>query len=248
MTAALIPGLDTDLGGTGLDMGPAPRWIKSNAKTFHLVHPEYLRSPHTASEMSAVVTQNGEPLVMAGETQTVGGVPVWRRYALAHAVNGKAEMLSQDDFVRLERRVFEDSFLLRGEKLEADADKRYIPNVRTFVSVKLDVMQPGRICPLGTHLEKQAVKQGVQAYDATSDSFVDRQVNEAEMRLKEEIAAKDARLEALEATVAKLAGQKPAAKAKHEMTKAKCGAEVKAAYLKAHERFCKKGCSDAVVA
>ena len=241
MSAALIP----DLQGTGLDAGPAPVWIKSNAKTFHLVHPEYLRSPHTAAEMSAVVTQNGEPIVMGGETQTVGGVPPWRRFAIQHAVNGKAEILSQDDFVRAERRIFEDSFRLRGEKLESDPDKRYIPNVRAFVSVKLDVMQPGRICPLGTHLEKQAVKQGPQAYDASNDRFIDRQVNEAEERMKAEIAAKDERLEALEAVVAKLAGQTPTPKpAPAALVTAKCGKEVNAKYLKNHERFCKKGCAD----
>lgn len=243
MSAQLIPDLGGD--GTGLDAGPRPVWIQgASKKAFHFVDPRYLARAHTAAEMSAVVTFHGEPITQGGETLTVGLVPPWRRYAVGPVVDGKAELLSQDDFAREDRAVYENSFRYRGERVD-DPDKRFIPSVRTFVMVKRDHMNPGRICPLGTHIGPQEVVKGAKAYDPANDRMVDRQVNEAEERLRSEIESKDARLAALEAQVQALVGKKPApAEDEPEMVMARCGREVKKMYLSQHVNKCKKGCGN----
>lgn len=249
--ASAIP----DLQGTGLDAGPRPVWIKKHEsdKAPHLVHPRYLMRAHTREELAAVVTQNGVPIEQNGETLTIGIVPAWCRYAIGPVVGGKAELLSQDDFTREHEIVYMASFQLLGQRPD-DKDKRYIPNVRAFVSVKADPFRPGRTCPLGTHLAKESPKEGKLVYDATRDAFTDRKANEVEERLRAELTEKTARLDALEAKVNQLVGREveaPRAAVKAaapDKVTAKCGKEVDPRYIKQHARMCKKGCRDAAAA
>jgi hypothetical protein len=239
--AQVIP----DLGGTGLDADVKPVWVTEGPKRVHLVHPEYLKRAHTAADLAAVVTQNGEPIVQSGETLTVGLVPPWRRYAIGPVLDGKAEVLAQHVFEAEHRRVYEDSFRFRGERLD-DPDKRYVPAVREFVSWKKDVRNEGRLCPLGTHMEKQEPKRGAVAYDPAKDEFTDPRVDAVRQTMEAQLAEERRRREELEAKVNALVGRAPAKppkpKREREMVTAPCGKEVAAPYLKAHKQFCKSGC------
>jgi hypothetical protein len=268
MAAALIP----DLQGTGLDTGPQPVWIKTSAKVSVLVHPSYLMRAHTKEDLTAVVTQFGVPIVQSGETLTVGLVPPWHRFAVGPVIDGKAEILSQDDFVREDERNYVDTFRFKGERID-DKDKRYIPNVRAFVSQKIDTRASGgypRLCPLGTHMLAEKPKAGAVVYDPAKDTVTPRQVDEVRQAFAAENAEKDRRLAELEAKVNELVGRKvdPAAAnagtltdvrtvfdnfktvrdkpAKPQAT-SKCGAWTgDATRLNSHVRFCKKGCKPEV--
>lgn len=239
MAASQMP----DLSGTGIQAELRPVWIQgASKKQNHLVHPLYLANAHTKDEMDAVVVEDGRPVVQGGETLTVGLVPPWRRYAIKRADGGRAELLPQPDFERLEERVYLDTFRFLGASPD-DHSKRPVPNVRTFVSWKIDPMNAGRICPLGTYTKPQTAIIPEKAYDAVNDRMVDRQSNAALEAAEKALAEKDARLTALEAQMAKLTGTKVSAP-KSERTTAKCGKEVDPKYLKQHARFCKKGCQD----
>jgi hypothetical protein len=232
-----------DLAGTGLDLDIRPVWIEgASSKQKFLVHPNYLRNAHTKADMSAVVTFHGEPIAQSGETLTVGLVPPWRRFAVGPVQDGKAEVLPQQEFERLDEFLYMESFRLRGERPD-DHSKRFVPNVVNFVKVKIDPMQKGRICPLGTHTTPQKAIVTDKAYDSKLDRMVDRQSDEAAERHRAELAEKDERLSKLEATVNALVGKtvKPANLEAARVT-AKCGKTVDPKYLKNHERFCKKGC------
>lgn len=201
--------LAPDLQGTGLDTGPAPVWIVEDRETFkkrvHLVHPDYLRRAHTAADLSAIVTQDGEPITQAGETLTIGLVPPWRRYAIGPVVGGRAELLRQDEFERENAKVYIDSFRFRRERPD-DEKLRAVPNVREFVSWKIDLQNPGRICPLGTHMEKQEPIRGAQAYDPARDEFSTAQTAAVRADLEEQLAEERRKREELEAKVNALAG------------------------------------------
>lgn len=238
--ATMIP----DLSGTGIQAELRPVWIQgASKKQNHLVHPMYLARAHTAPEMAAVVTQNGDAIVQGGETLTVGLVPPWRRYAIGPVVNGRAELFPQPEFERLEERIYLDTFRFLGASPD-DHAKRPIPNVRTFVSWKIDPMNAGRICPLGTYTAPQKAIIAPVAYDALNDRMVDRQSNAALEAAEAALAEKDARLTALEAKMAKLTGTKTAAKVAPARATAKCGKDIDARYMSRHVQMCKKGCTD----
>jgi hypothetical protein len=239
-----------DLAGTGLDLDIRPVWIEgASPKQRFLVHPNYLRNAHTKADMSAVVTFHGEPISQMGETLTIGLIPPWRRFAVGPVIDGKAEVLTQQEFERMDEFLYLESFRLRGERPD-DHSKRFVPNVVNFVKVKLDPMQKGRICPLGTNTVPQKPIIAEKAYDAALDRMVDRATDETTERMRAELAEKDARLAKLEATVNALVGKaEPAKKAKAakpaaETVTSQCGEWTgKPGHLRLHVKHCKKGCA-----
>lgn len=244
MSAEMIP----DLEGTGLETGPKPVWIQEGPKRVHLVHPDYLKRAHTASDMNAVVTFGGQPIRANGEVLTIGMMLPWRRYAVGPVVNGEAEVLPQHDFEREHEKVYIDSFRFRGERVD-DPKVRPIPSVREFVAWKKDPRFPGRICPLGTYTEKQEPIKGAQAYDPLKDEMYDKRAADVQSAIDAQLAEKDKQLAALEAKVNLLAGMvqdKPSKPKKEvEQVTAPCGTWTGAANrLHAHQRFCRSGCKE----
>lgn len=239
-----------DLSGTGIDAGPRPVWIPRwrGDKSPRLVSPRYLLRAHRNEELKAVVTHNGEPIVANGEVLTVELVPPWRRYAIGPAVDGRAELLDQRTFEREEELNYLEYFTLRGERPD-DSSKRYIPNVKTFVSWKIDTMRAGFECPLGTYIGPQAVKEGEKQYDAVNDKLVSKQVDETIERMRAEIADRDERMARLEAMIEKMSGVKVAEKSAPPLrVSAKCGKEIDPRYMSQHIRMCKKGCREEHIA
>lgn len=121
-----------------------------------LLVPSFYRQPgreHPESAFSAVVTKNGEPISVHGDTLTVGKCPPEYRWAIGPAEDGKAEVLDQRTFEELHRLWYEETYLAKGAKDAGDPNLRPIPRSERFVSWKVDPVDESKLVPLGTGMQ-----------------------------------------------------------------------------------------------
>ena len=108
----------------------------------------------------ALVTDHGMPIA-AGNDQTrevlrIGMVPPTRRYAIGLVVEGRAELLPQHEFEKLDMLRYEQEIRWKsqGKASPVAPTLRYIPTPRVFVSWKEHPTE-NKFVPLGFPLTRQ---------------------------------------------------------------------------------------------
>lgn len=189
----------------------------------------------------AIVTFEGIPISVNGETLTIGLMPPERRFAVQRTGQDglTAEVYPQDVFANRHRMWWEQELLFKNSR-PTDPTKWPVPHVRNFVAFKIRGHDQA-LWPLGMPCERELPKQSQQVYDAKADRMMSRQEWEQSV---EDLKAKH---DELEKTLEKrLANAKDRADTLAAVDAAKsfsapCGATIKAeAYLPQHRRFCKQ--------
>lgn len=210
--------------------------------------PRFYQASQHDGQLDAKVAYDGMPIVMGGETLTLGLVPPERRWAIGPAQDGWAHCLDQKQFDELciLWKQQEISFKSQGKEVLDFPHLEPRPNVRDFVAWKVHATDPTKLIRLGMPHQRQVVRQGTHVYDPETDTQMTRDEWAAREKAKMAKPSADAeRIAALEAKIAELTGGasvkaleiKPAAKVAHKEL-APCGKEVQR--LDAHMRFCKK--------
>lgn len=234
-----------------------PSDIRQDAQPYYIqerdaIIPRFYQASLHEGKYDAKVTYDGMPIVIGGETLTIGLVPPERRWAIGEVEDGWAKCIDQRTFdeLCLLWKQQEVSFKSQGKEVLDFPHLEPRPNVRDFVSWKVHKTDPTRLIRLGMPHERQVVRQGTHVYDPETDAQMTREEWAAREKAKMAKPSADAeRIAALEAMVERLtggalmaapSGPAPAVKVVNKET-APCGKEVQR--LDAHMRFCKKpGC------
>lgn len=197
------------------------------------VFPAYRRRMSEHADESAVVTAGGKPIVRNGETLLLGMVPLERRYAIGPVINGKAEVLHQNDFAVEQEKVYVAEYALRGQAPD-NVRLRYVPNVVDFVAMKVDPQNDARLTHLGyrpdlapgkepepTEIETLRTKNDIQEMQLIE---MQKKLDELAALMQEKMGAKTIDDES----------------ATHAKDTAPCGRNVTAGYVNQHIERCQK--------